>query len=154
METTKPEKHKGGSMRVIRNVYMYLVTFVGLVTFIFGAVGIINNVLQHFVFQVDRDAYYSQGIYPGMKGQCAQSYLDPTDTEMKRMIAPTAQEIETCQAAEKEMNMRINNSNFGRELSISLAQILIGLPIWLYHWGVIQKEYRRKEDEHEEVTKA
>ncbi|MCC7197049.1 hypothetical protein IT413_02515 [Candidatus Peregrinibacteria bacterium] len=151
---TKPQKHKGGAMRVIRNVYMYLVTFVGLVTFIFGAVGIINNVLQHFVFQVDQDAYYSQPIYPGMKGQCAQSYIDPADPEGKRMIAPTTQEVEECKVAEKELNKRISNSNFGRELSISLAQILIGLPIWLYHWGVIQKEYRRKEDEHEEETKA
>lgn len=149
----KTQKHKGGAMRVIRNVYLYLVTFVGLVTFIFGAVGIINNVLQRYVFQID-DFSYSQPIYPGMKGQCEQSYLDPTDSEGKRMIAPTAQEIETCQAAEKDMNKRLNNSNFGRELSISLAQILIGLPIWLYHWGVIQKEYRRKDDEHEENTKA
>jgi hypothetical protein len=146
----KKNGHKGkGALRIIRNVYLYLVTLIGLITFIFGSVGIINNVLQRYVFQIDQADYYSVAIYPGMRDQCSQSYVDPTDKEGKMMIAPTTQEIEQCRVAEKEQNKRINNANFAREISISLAQIAIGLPIWLFHWGIIQKEYRRKEEGNE-----
>lgn len=143
------QKPKGGALRIIRNVYLYLVALIGLITFIFGSVGIINNVLQHFVFQVDQVDFYSPAIYPGMKGQCAQPYVDPTDKEGKRMIVPTTQEVDDCRKAETEQNKRINNANFAREISIALAQIVIGLPIWLFHWNVIQKEYRKREEDHE-----
>lgn len=136
-------------MRVIRNVYLYLVTLIGLVTFIFGSVGIINNVLQRYVFQIDQSDMYAQPIYPGFKGQCAQPYPDSADATGKRMITPTTQEVEACQKAEKEQNKRVNDANFGRELSISIAQIVIGLPIWLFHWGIIQRDYKRREEEHE-----
>lgn len=147
-DNTQPGKPKGKAMQIIRNVYLYLVTLIGLITFIFGSVGIINNMLQHYVFQVDQsDMYYAQPIYPGFKGQCAQAYPDPADKEGKRMIIPTTQEVADCQKAEKEQNERINRANFGRELSISLAQIVIGLPIWLFHWGIIQKEARKREEE-------
>lgn len=33
-----------------------------------------------------------------------------------------------------------------REASLNLAMILIGLPLYLYHWGVIKKETRSKKD--------
>jgi len=145
MPTHTKTQHKGKALRVIRNVYLYLVTLIGLVTFIFGSVGIINNVLQHYVFQVDQSDIYAMPIYPGFKGQCAQPYADPTDREMKRMITPTTQEVEECGKAEKEQNERVNRANLGREFSISLAQIAIGLPIWLFHWGIIQKDYKKRE---------
>lgn len=148
MEKKNGHKNKG-ALRIIRNVYLYLVTLIGLITFIFGSVGIINNVLQRYVFQIDQTDYYSMAVYPGMRDQCSQLYVDPLDKEAKQMIAPTTQEIEQCRVAEKEQNKRINNANFAREISISLAQIAIGLPIWLFHWGIIQKEYRRKEEGNE-----
>ncbi len=148
MEKKNGHKNKG-ALRIIRNVYLYLVTLIGLITFIFGSVGIINNVLQRYVFQIDQTDYYSMAVYPGMRDQCSQPYVDPLDKEAKQMITPTTQEIEQCRVAEKEQNKRINNANFAREISISLAQIAIGLPIWLFHWGIIQKEYRRKEEGNE-----
>ncbi len=142
------QKPKGGAMRIIRNVYLYLVTLIGLITFIFGSVGIINNVLQRYVFQVDQGSIYTAPVYPGYRDQCSSSYPDPNDPQGKMMISPTTQEITDCRKSQDEQNKRINDSNFGRDLSISLAQIVIGLPIWLFHWGIIQKEYRRRE-EHE-----
>jgi|GEM_PF-259689 len=143
------QKPKGGSLRVIRNVYLYLVSIVGLVTFIFGSVGIINNVLQHYVFQVDSSSYYAAPIYPGNRDQCNSAYNDPTDPENKRMLVPTTQETADCRAAQAVQDKKVNDSNFFRELSIAIAQIVIGLPLWLYHWAVIQKEYRKHEDNHE-----
>ena len=68
------------------------------------------------------------------------------DKEVEK-LQPTTKEIEDCRKALKEQNQRFNDENFNREISISLAQVLIGLPIWLFHWSVIQKENRKKRDE-------
>ena len=138
-------KHKK-SLRVIRNVYLYLVAMIGLVVMIFGAVGCINNVFQNYVFHVN-DSYLNEPISPGMRGgTCNQSYIDPTDTENKRMIVPTTQEVAECKTAQKEQQDQNQRNNIGREFSISIAQMLVGLPIWLFHWGIIQREYKRKEE--------
>jgi len=149
MENKEPSKGKK-AIRIIRNVYLYIVTMIGLITFIFGAIGVINLVLKDYVFQVnDYAAPYSTPVYPGMKagGTCSQSYVDVTDTTGKRMITPTSQEVEECNKTLKQQQDQNFRNDVGRELAISIAQIAIGLPIWLFHWGIIQKEYRKRDDE-------
>ena len=135
-------------MRVIRNVYLYLVALIGLITFIIGSVCIINGVLQHYVFNVDSSGY-SQPVYPGYQDQCSQTYPDKNDPTGKNLIYPTTQQIADCRVVQAEQDKKMNDSNFFRDLSTAIAQIVIGLPIWLFHWGIIQKDYRRREDEHE-----
>lgn len=138
-----------GSFRVIRNVYLYMVAVIGLITLIIGSVGLINNVLQNYIFQVDDYSYYYEP-YPVKGGDyCSQAYPDPTDTTGKTMITPTSDEIEQCREQQKVQSERARKSNIGREFSIALAQILVGLPVWLFHWGIIQKEYKRKKGEEE-----
>ncbi|MFA5829438.1 MAG: hypothetical protein WC843_03010 [Candidatus Gracilibacteria bacterium] len=136
------------SHRIIRNIYLYLVAMIGLITLVIGLVGIINNVLQNYVFQVNDNIYSTPVPYPGMKnGGCDQSYPDPTDTTGKKLITPTAQEVQKCDQVLKDQQEQNRRNNIGREFSISIAQIMIGFPLWLYHWGVIQAEYKRKEEE-------
>lgn len=132
------------SIRIIRNVYLYLVALIGLVTFVFGSIGIINNVLQNYVFQVD-DYYYE--VYPVRGDMCTQSYPDPTDEAGKTMIAPTEEEITVCREQTELQREKNRESNVGREFSISIAQILVGLPIWLFHWAIIMREYRKKRED-------
>jgi hypothetical protein len=143
---SKTSTHKK-SLRVIRNVYLYLVSMIGLIVFIIGAVGIINNVFQNYIFRVDFDNYYE--AYPYQTGTCYSPYIDPTDKEGKRLITPTTEDSARCeqkQELQKEQNRR---NRIGQEFSISIAQLLVGLPVWLFHWGIIQKEYKRKEEEKE-----
>ena len=147
MASGKVEK-KGKSVRVIRHVYLYLVTLIGLITFVMGAVGIINNGLQRYVFKVDQiENFGPVAVYPGYQDQCSMAYPDPKDKEGKTTITPTSQETADCRVAAQEQSRHFSDAQFARELSISLAQIAIGLPIWLFHWGVIQGENRKKRDE-------
>lgn len=138
--------HKKGH-RIIRTVYLYLVAMIGLITFIFGGIGMINTVLQNYVFQVN-DLIYTPIPYPGMKlsGGCNGSYLADPSNPNSKMVTPTPAEVETCQKVEKEQQDQNRRNSIDRELSISIAQLLIGLPVWLFHWGIIQKEYRKKEE--------
>lgn len=135
------------SHRVIRNIYLYLVAMIGLIVFVMGSVGILNHVLQTYVFGVNE---YNVWVppYPPKSGQCYQPYADMTDPSpvTKRLIPPTQEETEICLQEEKKQQEQNRRNNIGRELSIAIAQILIGLPLWLFHWGVIQKEYKRKDE--------
>ncbi len=142
-DSQKPKK----SLRIIRNVYLYLVTLIGLVTFIFGAVGMINNVFQNYIFGVDYDYGYDSPYPRGAGTGCAASYLDVNDPAMKRMIQPTTQEIAECEAKLAEQKQQNRANRIGSEFSIAIAQLMVGLPIWLFHWAIIQKEYRKKEED-------
>ena len=139
IDLQKPKK----SMRIIRNVYLYLVSVIGLITFIFGAVGTINNVFQNYVFGVDYDYGY-EVPYPKAAGTgCAASYLDPSDPAMKKMIRPTDAEIAECEVKMEQQKAQNHANRIGSEFSIAFAQLAVGLPIWL-STGIIQKEYRKK----------
>ena len=140
------QKSKDNAMRAIRNLYLYMVALIGLITFILGSVGIINNVLQHYVFQVDNLGYSPSQIYPNYQDQCSQSYADPKDLNGKTLIYPTTQQINDCRTAQAAQDKKLNESNFFRDISVSIAQIVIGFPIWLFHWGVIQKDYKKEEE--------
>lgn len=146
MATKVEHDGKAKSLRVIRNVYLYLVAMIGLITFVFGSIGIIDNVLKNYIFQVDESYYYAEPV-TGRGGICTQAYLDPLDTTGKKMVQPTAVEIDECEKRYEEQRKVSRNSEIGREFSISIAQILIGLPLWLFHWGIIQREYRRKTED-------
>lgn len=136
-----PKKHSRGgghALRVIRNVYLYLVAMIGLVVFVFGTVGLVNNVLENYVFQVSDDRYYATPLSGGV---CDRYYVRPgSDEQLER----TDEEIEECERQIEEQNQKNRDNQIKRELASSIASIVVGLPLWLLHWGIIQREYRRK----------
>jgi hypothetical protein len=40
-------------------------------------------------------------------------------------------------------------SNRQRQTSTAVSLILVGLPLWLFHWAVIKKDLRNKKEEKE-----
>lgn len=137
-----PKGHSRGgghALRVIRNVYLYLVAMIGLIVFVVGTVGLVNNVLENYVFQVDEDRYYALPLDGGV---CSKFYNpDPTSSQM---LERTDEEIAECEAQIEEQNQRNRDNNIKRELASSISSIVVGLPLWLLHWGIIQREYSRK----------
>jgi len=133
----KPTGNK--ALRVIRNVYLYLVAMIGLVVLIIGSIGMINNVLQNYVFQVDQYSYYRSPLGYDVCNSVPNT-LEKTDEVQK----PTEQEIAECEAKYDEYNKKESQNQAKKDFAISIAQILVGLPLWLLHWGIIQREYRRR----------
>ncbi|MFC1747805.1 hypothetical protein ACFL2V_03275 [Pseudomonadota bacterium] len=134
----KPKGSK--SLRVIRNVYLYLVAMIGLVVFVIGSIGIIDNILQNYVFQVDSFTYYRA---PLGYDACTRSYVAPEGGQVER----SEEEIAKCEAKYDEYNEKEAKNEVKKDFAISIAQLLVGLPLWLFHWGIIQREYRRKKKE-------
>ena len=101
----------------LRLLYLYLFSFVGLLITIIGSIQIIDLGLKTYVFKVNETGYYP---------------MMPV-TDEKGKVTVTVEE----QKAQQELDA---NNQKKRQMSNSLAMILVGAPVYLYHWKTIKKE--------------
>ena len=111
----------------IRLIYLYLFSFVGLIVFVIGCVRLVDLGLKVVVFN-NADIYVS---YPS-------PYMGPDDKRTREQLMMDNKVQETAQMEEAKRNRQ-------REISSSLAMILVGAPLYLYHWTSIQRENRATE---------
>jgi hypothetical protein len=100
----------------LRLLYLYLFAFVGLLITVIGSIQIVDLTLKSYVFKVDEYTYYPE-MMPVEGG--------------KPMISP--------EEGQKRNEVEQANQR-KRQLSNSLAMIVIGAPLYLYHWKTIKKE--------------
>ena len=98
----------------IRLLYLYLFSFVGLLITIIGSIQLIDLGIKTYVFKVSEYTYYS----------------DPMVEEKAKI---SSEEMEKRNKQEQANQQK-------RQLSTSLSMILIGVPLYLYHWKTIKKE--------------
>ena len=98
----------------IRLLYLYLFSFVGLLISIIGSIQLVDLGIKSYVFRVSEYTYYA----------------DPVVSE-KQAISPEEME---------KRNKEEQNNQRKRQLSNSVAMILVGVPVYLYHWKTIKKE--------------
>jgi hypothetical protein len=112
----------------IRNLYLYLFSFIGLLIAIFGAVQLVDLALNTFVFP-DADTY---GDYPRFPGEYAEDLSAAEQAEYEERLAEFA-----------EVEQRRNRQ---RQLSSSLSMLVVGIPLYLYHWRTITREKGKGDD--------
>lgn len=106
----------------IKKIYLYLFALVGLFLITIGAVRLISLGLKAYVFtQADIYPYY-----PQMRPKAI-------DEKVQELEEPSKQEIE-------EFEKKQRRANREREAAESVAMMVVGLPLYLYHWRVIQKD--------------
>ena len=118
----------------IRKIYLYLFTMVGLSLVVIGGVQLVNLGLKAYVF-TKADVYYD---YPRV--MATKAPIEPGG-EPVEIGQPSQEEIDEYQTKQK-------TSQRHRDAANALAYIIVGLPLYLYHWSVIKK------DKGEELTNA
>jgi len=111
----------------IRTLYLYLFSFVGLLIIIIGSIQLIDLGFKVFIF-TDADRYE---FYP-------PEYLKNNSNPLSE------EEIAKQQQQTQELQQRELTRQRQRQLSTSLSMILVGTPIYLYHWTTISRDSRRK----------
>lgn len=101
----------------LRLLYLYLFSFVGLLITVIGSIQLLDLGLKTYVFKVSEYTYYPEPVK--LEGQPAVD-----ESEIKR------------RNEEHEQNQR------RRQVSNSLAMILVGTPLYLYHWKTIKGEQK------------
>ncbi len=103
----------------IRLVYLYLFSFVGLLIIVIGSIKLVDLGMKTFIFK-EADRY---------------EYISSTNLTEE---AKKQEEINQINMEKELVRQR------QREFSNSLAMIIVGLPLYLYHWRIIQKQYSKE----------
>lgn len=98
----------------IRLVYLYLFACIGLIVTVIGCIRVINIVLTRTVFQ-------QASVYPRpplLKGEDEKVY----------------------EAEQIRYQLEESQRQFHYEVAGSLSMLLVGIPLYWYHWNLIKKE--------------
>lgn len=105
----------------VRKIYLYLFSAIGLVIVIIGSVELINLALKSWVF-TKADIYYQ---YPNSK------IINAEKQEVYQEPDPKAVE---------EYQKNDLASRRQRQASNAIAMIIVGAPLFLYHWKLTKKD--------------
>ena len=103
----------------IRLIYLYLFSFIGLVVVVTGLIRLIDLGLKTAIF----------------KGSDVYSYA----VSRKIDCPPGEKCVESNEDFENEVLEEAKRQR-QRNLSSSLSMIIVGVPLYLYHWNIIKKE--------------
>lgn len=142
---------------LIRTVYLYLFALVGLALIVIGSVRLLDLGLKIFIFkEADKpESMRSSPPYPPFGvlepapvakekgiGEVKITEKKEISAEEKDALGRWLVEYQSWQESQK--NIDYLRASREREASNSLAFMIIGLPLYLYHWFVISRE-RKKE---------
>ncbi len=113
---------------LIRTIYLYLFSLVGLVLVVIGLVRIVDLGLKALIFTKADEVI----IYPSYP-------MKPVISETAER-QPTPEELAEYDRKQAESQRTQEASNRARTASSALAMIIIGTPLFLYHWKTIQKD--------------
>lgn len=100
----------------LRLLYLYLFSFIGLLIVVIGGIQMVNLGMKLAFFK-DADRYY-----------IATPPLNEKGVPM-----------ETKEEMEKRQEVEIKNQR-QRDFVESFSMMVVGLPLYLYHWSIIKKE--------------
>ena len=138
------------SKSLIRTIYLYLFSLVGLFIVVFGSIGLIKLALTTWVFP--KADYYPRVSKP----------LMITETQNKALIQGLEKCENSCdlsQADKKALSSWLSDyqewkseqidpkqeisRRHQRQAAQDVAMLIVGLPLFLYHWALIKKSVRK-----------
>jgi hypothetical protein len=133
---------------LIRTIYLYLFALVGLALLTIGAVRFVDMGLKAFVFTKAEEL---QRLYQAMPPVMPYSFerieklqeKEGLTEEEKVLIKRWLVDYKDWEERRSKIDPVIAGRH--RDASINLAMILVGLPLYLYHWRIIGIETRSKE---------
>lgn len=141
---------------IIRTIYLYLFALIGLGMFVVGLSMLINIGLKTWVFTKadSQDSYYSRpapiyiaedlGVKTVQELQICSDECELTG-EQKQLVADWLEDYEEWQNNEKNRDPNaLVIRNRQRQASTGISLILVGLPLWIFHWFTIKKDIKRK----------
>lgn len=132
---------------LIRTIYLYLFALVGLALMVVGSVRFLDMGLKMFVFTKAEDPekiqmrYYPSYPYPVEKLETYRESQDLTEEEISTLKTFLD---DYQQWKEREAKVDYLASQRQKNASTNLAMILIGLPLYLYHWRIIKRETKEE----------
>jgi hypothetical protein len=130
-----------GRYPLIRTIYLYLFALLGLVLLTIGSVRFVNMGLKAFVFtQAEQEEKYRYDMptpYPLERLEKVATDEKLTDAE-REQIKQWLKEQKEAKEERAKIDYRLVRRH--QDASMNIALILVGFPLYLYHWRTIKKE--------------
>lgn len=133
---------------LIRTIYLYVFALLGLVLMVIGSVRFIDLGLKVLIFKnaENETRMINKEPVPLYSVKDIEFLKDRSDLSAaeKEAIQNWLKDYQNW----KETSAKIDYLSSRREqnASISLAMIIIGLPLYAYHWTIIKKETKKREN--------
>ncbi len=130
---------------IIRLIYLYIISAITFIVFLIGAVSLVNLGLKVFVFDIQEDYYR-----PESPIMVCERYAPPVketeeETEYDELQREAYEDcLEKQQKLEEKRESRWISQSVARDLSIGIAQVLVALPLWLFHWKIIERDRKKR----------
>lgn len=141
MELVKSDKRV-----LIRTIYLYLFSLVGLVLLTIGTVSMLDLAMRTYIFkQADMEqklwnAPQARGApYPSKEVEVLQDDQNLTASEREALLV-WLKDYQDWKTETENIDPIIAHRQ--QEASHNLAFILVGLPLFLFHWRIIRRETR------------
>lgn len=134
---------------LIRTIYLYLFTIVGLALLTAGGVRFVSMGLKAFVFtKADEPQRIQQKYYNYISAPIPVATVEKYQEgkELSEEEKATVKQLLEDYKKWQEESAKIDyvTSERHRDAATNLALILVGLPLYLYHWSVIKRETKEK----------
>ncbi|MBI4276321.1 hypothetical protein HY629_00585 [Candidatus Uhrbacteria bacterium] len=134
---------------LIRSIYLYLFALVGLGMLVVGTARLVNLGLKVYVFtKADHGYFYKpEPPYPtryqgveDVQTLIACGEKCGVNEKIKESLRMWQADYERWQRDQSQEPVDTRGAERQREAASALSLILVGLPLWLYHWWVIKKD--------------
>jgi hypothetical protein len=126
---------------VVRTLYLYLFAMLGLIFVAIGGVQLLDMALRATVFR-QADALERLEMPPTPYFMSERADRLASDTQLtadeRAQIRQTLRDYQQWQERRQRVDPVVARRQ--RQAANSLAMILVGLPIYLYHWRLIRRE--------------
>ena len=139
---------------IIRTIYLYLFALIGLGMLVIGCSMIINLGLKAWIFtNADQQDTYISRPMPINMDSSEKDFVKSLETcsdkcelteNQKDQVASWLENYEKWESGEETKDPNLyTKRNRERQASTAISLILIGLPLWLFHWFTIKKDIKR-----------
>ena len=140
---------------IIRTIYLYLFALIGLGMLVIGCSMIINLGLKTWIFtKADLQENFNNRPVPIIlsdpdlqKVEELQACSDKCELtfEQKELIVNWLEDYEEWQNTEKNRDPNLYTiRNRQRQAATAISLILVGLPLWLFHWATIKRDVKQQ----------
>jgi hypothetical protein len=147
-EKVSPIKNKE-HYPLIRTIYLYLFALVGLALLISGSVRFVDMGLKAFVFtkaEQDMKVDYMRPMSPPMTVEKIEQAGEGAElSESERIqIKNWLEDYDRWEQERGEVDYLTSRRH--KDAATNTSLILIGLPLYLYHWIIIKRETKGKKE--------
>ena len=129
---------------IIRTIYLYFFSLVGLIVLLFGLGSLVDLGLKTFIFtKADLDLYESP-IHLKYELEPKEQLLALQKCELNEDDQEIISNYLADYRAKEDIDRRVVRRQ--EDAANAISKIIVGLPVYLYHWAVITKDRRRKDN--------